>query len=259
MKRRKSKLLGFSMLALCLACLAFGVYALKNATLTVKGTVGFNAHDCMVSVVSTISGDAVVLNEETGLNEPNINGAPSETRELFAPIETLGGSTKEEWEMERIIGDIYFTDLTTSGDAARVTMTFTVTNKSAYPVYAKIANASIEGVTTNVTGDGSVMQAATTDDDSDVAVLTATFDLNKTYADQLDMVGEYVDMGQLPFEVTLNFGKYTAPVETTDPVVQNGNLPQTKEEFDALFANLTDEYTLMYSDVDEDAAFDLED
>jgi len=258
MKKRKSKILSFSILALCLACLAFGVYALKNATLTVNGTVGFTAHDCMVSVASTIMNDAVELNEETNKLEPNQHGAPSEERTLFETIETLGGATEDEWEMEKAVGAIYFTDLTETGDVATITMKFTITNKSAYPVYAKITNATIEGVTTNVTGDGSVMQKANAEDDSDVAVLTATFALNKTYADEFDLVGEYLPMESLPFEVKLEFGKYTEPVETTEPVVQNGNLPQTKQEFDALFANLTNEYTLMYSDVDEDAASELE-
>jgi len=236
MKKRKSKILSFSILALCLACLAFGVYALKNATLTVNGTVGFTAHDCMVSVASTIMNDAVELNEETNKLEPNQHGAPSEERTLFETIETLGGATEDEWEMEKAVGAIYFTDLTETGDVATITMKFTITNKSAYPVYAKITNATIEGVTTNVTGDGSVMQKANAEDDSDVAVLTATFALNKTYADEFDLVGEYLPMESLPFEVKLEFGKYTEPVHTGDPVVQIGNLPQSEAEVRELFA-----------------------
>ena len=236
MKKRKSKILSFSILALCLACLAFGVYALKNATLTVNGTVGFTAHDCMVSVASTIMNDAVELNEETNKLEPNQHGAPSEERTLFETIETLGGATEAEWEMEKAVGAIYFTDLTETGDVATIIMKFTITNKSAYPVYAKITNATIEGVTTNVTGDGSVMQKANAEDDSDVAVLTATFALNKTYADEFDLVGEYLPMESLPFEVKLEFGKYTEPVHTGDPVVQIGNLPQSEAEVRELFA-----------------------
>jgi len=237
MKKRKSRILSFSILALCLACLAFGVYALKNATLTVNGTVGFTAHDCMVSVASTIANDAVVT-AENGTITPDEHGAPSAERTLFETIETLGGATEDEWEMEKAVGAIYFTDLTEIGDVATITMKFTITNKSAYPVYAKITNATIEGVTTNVTGDGSVMQKANAEDDSDVAVLTATFALNKTYADVSDLVGEYLPMESLPFEVKLEFGKYTEPVESEDPDDTQGNLPQSLEEFNALFADL---------------------
>ena len=79
------------------------------------------------------------------------------------------------------------------------------------------------------------MQKANAEDDSDVAVLTATFALNKTYADGLDVTGEYLPMESLPFEVKLEFGKYTEPVEETeDPLMKEGNMPQNEEELRAL-------------------------
>ena len=115
MRNKKGKLLGFSLLALCVACLVFGVYALKNATLTAKGTVGFTAHNCMVNVVAHIEGDGVLEDGTTSLN-----GHESERRELiFNKINgvditetnqiTVGGEEPDTWSETVSIRDfIYF-------------------------------------------------------------------------------------------------------------------------------------------------------
>jgi len=225
MKRKKSKLLAFSLLALCFACLAFGVYALKNATLTVSGTIGFTAHDCMVEVEAYIEGDGLT---EAGVTATD--GHPSEERALNfksgTNVVTVGGATEEEWEKLGEINDtIYFTDLTDTGAPAPITMTFKVTNLSVYDVYARIANVidlKEKGVTVVVTEGDQIMQEAndSEEDVTDETTLTAVFTLDTT---------KVTDAGLSEgFELKLDFGKYVAPTggeeggeETEDRIVYN--------------------------------------
>jgi len=201
MKKKKSRLLAFSLLALCVACLAFGVYALKNATLTVSGTVGFTAHDCMVNVKAYIEGDGLT---EAGTTATD--GHPSEERALnFRNANsneiTVGGATQGDWNKTDEIKDvIYFTDLTDSGTVAPITMTFRLTNLSVYDVYARIANIddlTEKGVSV-VVSDEVVMQESN-DSATDEAVLTAVFTLDTT---------KVTDAGLMEgFELKLDFGK----------------------------------------------------
>ena len=48
--KKKKRVVGIALIALCLSMLAFGVYAAKQASLNVNGTVGFNAHNCQAEV-----------------------------------------------------------------------------------------------------------------------------------------------------------------------------------------------------------------
>jgi len=199
MRKNKSKLMAFSLLALCFACLGFGVYALKNANMTVTGTVGFTAHDCMVKVVAEIEGDGVDAN-----NVPNSHGAPSEKRDLIinktenSNEMVVGGATEEDWNKEVEIAEtIWFTDLTEDGKVSEIVMTFTLTNQSAYPITASIANAEIANVVTGVSEEITIAEGAEGE-------LTATFNLN------VDANGEYPEINSLPFEVKLDFEKAPA-------------------------------------------------
>jgi len=205
MRKNKSKLMAFSLLALCVACLAFGVYALKNATLTVSGTVGFTAHDCMVNVKAYIEGDGITADGTTATD-----GHPSEERALtFRNVDsneiTVGGESSTEWDKTGEIKDvIYFTDLTDTGTPAPITMTFKLTNLSAYDVYATIANETdllAKGVTV-VVSDEVVMQESN-DTATDEAVLTAIFTLDTSKLDENGLMEG--------FELKLDFGKYVAP------------------------------------------------
>jgi len=236
MRKNKSKLMAFSLLALCVACLAFGVYALKNATLTVSGTVGFTAHDCIVNVKAYIEGDGITANGTTATD-----GHPSEERALtFRNVDsneiTVGGESSTEWDKTGEIKDvIYFTDLTDTGTPAPITMTFKLTNLSAYDVYAKIANETdllAKGVTV-VVSDEVVMQESN-DTATDEAVLTAIFTLDTSKLDENGLMEG--------FELKLDFGKYVENNQgggEGDEVVTGGidlnNLPQTTQGLVELF------------------------
>jgi len=206
MRKNKSKLMAFSLLALCLACLGFGVYALKNATLTVTGTVGFTAHDCMVNVLAYIEGDGVVT-DENGIVTPDNHGAPSERRALNIAknAETnadtnemlVGGASESEWTKTAQVGAIFFTDLTETGEVAQIKMTFTLTNQSAFAVTASISNANIADVVTGVSEDVTLEVGGTGE-------LTAIFNLELN-----EDTEAYPEINNLPFEVKLDFRKAT--------------------------------------------------
>jgi len=206
MKRKKSKFLAFSLLTLCVACLAFGVYALKNANMTVTGTIGFTAHDCVVNVKAYIEGDGLTAEGVTATD-----GQPSAERALnFKNIDTneitVGGASESEWErLGELKDNIYFTDLTDDGTPAQITMTFRLKNQSVYDVYARIENAvdlSEKGVTV-VTSDEVVMQKMNDSDEdkTDEATLTAVFTLDTTKINAETGLSE-------GFELKLDFGKY---------------------------------------------------
>jgi len=234
MRNKKNKLLAFSVLALCVACLAFGVYALKNATLTVNGTVGFTAHDCLVYVVAEIEGDGVAV-DANGTVTPNNHGEPSEKRDLIINKDEnsnemlVGGASESEWEKVAPVGAIYFTDLTDSGEVAQIKMTFTLTNQSAYSVTASISNEQFDlaNIVVGASEEITLEKGAT-------GTLTATFDLNANDN------GEYPEVNNLPFEVKLDFRKATTGgnqgggEETETPEYLTG-IPQTVPEIMAIF------------------------
>jgi len=231
MRKKNNKIIAFSLLALCFACLAFGVYALKNATLTVSGTVGFTAHDCLVNVVAEIEGDGVVA------GVPNSHGEPSAKRDLIinkaenSNEMLVGGGTQADWNKTAEIAEtIWFTDLTETGAVAEIVMTFTLTNQSAYSVTASIANAEIANVRVGASEEITLEKGAQ-------GVLTATFNLD------LNANGEYPEINNLPFEVKLDFRKAgsTGGEEGGDDVVTGdidfNNLPQSVDEISSQLTN----------------------
>jgi len=230
MRKKNNKIIAFSLLALCFACLAFGVYALKNATLTTSGTVGFTAHDCLVNVVAEIEGDGVVA------GVPNSHGEPSAKRDLIineaenSNEMLVGGGTQADWNKTAEIAEtIWFTDLTETGAVAEIVMTFTLTNQSAYSVTASIANAEIANVRVGASEEITLEKGAQ-------GVLTATFNLD------LNANGEYPEINNLPFEVKLDFrkagstgGEVGGGDDVVTGVIDVNNLPQTGDKLVELF------------------------
>jgi len=235
MKNKKTKIFGFALLALCFACLMFGVYALKNAELTINGVVTFTAHDCIVNVDAFIEGDG--YDKNAAKNDEH--GEPSEKRALFT--ELVGGDEKAKWEVEhKITETIWFTDLTDSGEPAPIVMTFELTNKSPYKVFAEISNLvelQDKGVTVTVTSNKVYMEKANENDDTDTAILTAKFTLDDSKIDESGLMEDY--------SLKLNFGKYTEPAggeeEGGDVVLNEG---EVLVENDFVFKKFNDVWTL---------------
>ena len=65
MKTKTSLWFSFCTLVLCLGVMTFGVYSALSASLNMSGTLGFNMHNCIVSVEGTIYNMAEFLDSNT--------------------------------------------------------------------------------------------------------------------------------------------------------------------------------------------------
>ena len=54
MKTKTSIWLSICTIVLCIGVMTFGVYSAISANLNIGGTLGFNMHDCMITVSGTI-------------------------------------------------------------------------------------------------------------------------------------------------------------------------------------------------------------
>ncbi len=141
-KKKLNILLNIATICLCVCAIAIGVYSVKNASLSVTGTVNFKAHDCLVQVDVSMYGDAVDTN-----NTPDKAGTPrasASARKLGTwdnsqsdagtTLATVTGSTGE------VANQCYFSDMGTSGEVEDIVLEFKVTNNSDFPVTASIRN-----------------------------------------------------------------------------------------------------------------------
>ena len=123
MKKRKfSLILNIASICLAICATAFGIYALKTASLNLNGTVGFKAHNCDVNVYCTLSGAA----DEEG-NEITVSAFGS-------PTQYVNLQDSATWD----IGTIYFNDMSDKidGDIAKnIQITINMYNTSGYAVY----------------------------------------------------------------------------------------------------------------------------
>jgi len=209
--RKSKKILNIAFIALCFSCLLFGVYAVsKNAKLTVNGTVGMFAHDCMVKASATIQGDGVFEtvdgNGETVIT-PNISGHPSSERVLFT--EEKIGFELAKTDVLKEIGTVYFTDLTESGEVETIIIKISLTNYSVYEIFVDAVNTEIENVVTGAYENGQetiTNSYETTLMPNENIDIYFSFDLNKVGDDyqSFDSV--------VPFNIKLNFGKVVATI-----------------------------------------------
>ena len=135
-KRRFSILLSISALCLCLAAIAIGVYSVKNAQLTITGSIGFVAHGVKAKIDGTISGF---------VSEANIDSATQTETKTLSTLNLNGNEGSID------IGDVFFTDLV--GEAVpNIILTLNLTNTSGYKIRANvnIPNLNEKGVTVNV-------------------------------------------------------------------------------------------------------------
>ena len=123
MKKRKfNLLLQIATLCLCVVAIAFGVYSAKSASLNVSGTVGFNAHNCLVEITGKYT--ACKTNNATTREETNLNNGQ---------VIKVGGSAVDDYKKTLNITDtMYFSDLSTDGD--KIVIELTITNKSAFKI-----------------------------------------------------------------------------------------------------------------------------
>ena len=204
MRNKKARLLRFSVLALCLTLLMFGVYAVsKSATLTTSGTVGFNAHDCTLTMYGTITG--AVSNIDNMLAEPNEtfyfgneeNQLEIKDTTVYSFAENLTDAT-----LTTKYPIIYFNDA--GNTVPPIVMTYHFTNTSAYQVYAEVESLiSYTGTTAQVTTPIQSINAGETV----TMVITIT----------LDDIESEIPTNATNFLLSMNFGKqaYSMGLEYT--------------------------------------------
>ncbi len=138
MKEKKLNiLLNIVTLCLCLCAIAIGVYSVKNASLSVSGSIAFEAHNADVDVVAKVIGNATV----TGSGSDVKYGEPTTT-------ETQVGSwnVRKDTTSYDSMSAFYFSDLGTN-DVEPITLKFYITNQAEFSVKASIKTATATGVT----------------------------------------------------------------------------------------------------------------
>ena len=127
MKKRKFNiLLNFVTICLSICAIAIGVYSIKTATLKVNGSIGFTAHECNVDIVTSMYGDSAESDSNTapsvasGVVRSEANAKVYGKIGVYSSTETLD------------LGTLYFCDKTENGKISPITLSFSITNKSAY-------------------------------------------------------------------------------------------------------------------------------
>ena len=128
MKKRKFRiLLNIATLCLCVCAIAFGVYSAKQASLNVSGTIGFNAHDCKVSVSYYMKGYASSPDDEP---KTDYDSTP------LGSLTNIGDSTTLANQSINL-NKFYFSDM--AGDTVPpIYIKFVITNRSEFPIHTKI-------------------------------------------------------------------------------------------------------------------------
>ena len=127
MKKRKF-IIWLNIVTICLSicAIAIGVYSITTATLNVNGAIGFTAHECNVDIVASMYGDSAASDSSTaastvsGVLRSKANAKVYDTIGVYSSTETLN------------LGTLYFCDKTENGKISPITLSFSITNKSAY-------------------------------------------------------------------------------------------------------------------------------
>ena len=144
MKKRKFSLI-LNILAICLSVCAItiGVFAIKNATLNLSGSVGFKAHNCDVDVLAKVYNDSV---SSTALGGDSVQtGVPRPVANAKMYTAQVRQGTANPINFNKL----YFCDMTTGGKIAPIYIELVLTNQSDYDVDASVS-VSLTPSNTNV-------------------------------------------------------------------------------------------------------------
>ena len=113
MKKKNRFLINIALLALSLCIMVYGVYSAKQASLTVSGTIGFNAHDISLKITGA-----------------SVSGALTSAGAKYTDTPTISGTTVT-------FGALYYDDLTNSTATADkispILITINMQNNSKFP------------------------------------------------------------------------------------------------------------------------------
>ena len=212
MKKRKFNiLLNIATLCLCVCAIAFGVYSAKTASLNVSGTIGFNAHNCLVNI--------------TG-NYKAYTSSNLETRTKTAITETnVGGSASADYNKTLTINDtLYFSDLATDNLGHEIEFELIIKNNSPFKISVKapaptLTTASGTAIT-SVTG--STSNASFTLEQKDATNSSATIILKFTLAD-IESATEIANTSK--FNINLSFEMWQQfTIDTVNEVLYINNV-----------------------------------
>ena len=203
MKKRKfNLLLNIATLCLCVAAIAFGVYSAKTASLNVSGTVAFTAHNCKAGVIAKVYGDAV-----NSSNEINADGTPRQAENAGQ----VGNWSVDGKDVNNVtMTKFYFSDMG-EDDVTPITLTFTITNQSDFPIQACITSISATSVgfynfdSTTTYSPNTYVQMDAKGNTANLVVVLKLTDLTITVVSDL--------------EISLKFEKYT-PQFTIDTITE---------------------------------------
>jgi len=118
MKKKNKFFVNVALIALALCVMVYGVYAAKNASLTVKGTIGFTAHGIQYAVTSVGVNKALNAAGETYDVARDNAALAAITRDAARTYNTSGELVVSEYVADGTNTTFYFDDLTNSTDTA---------------------------------------------------------------------------------------------------------------------------------------------
>ena len=141
MKKRKfSILLNISVLCLCLAAIAIGVYSVKTAQLNITGTIGFQAHNCDVKIVDYSITNA--SRDKSATTSQIIKTYLADSTLIDFPTDGMSITTNSTFNF----GDLYFVDNIATDTVDDIKIKFTIENSSVFNVKATISSTELSNV-----------------------------------------------------------------------------------------------------------------
>ena len=156
-------------ICLCVCAIAIGVYAATSATLTVSGTIGFEAHG--LSFTATAKAKCYVTD-------------PDDPSTYKADYQTFDNLTNNKITLD----DMYFTDLV-GETVPTIEIQISITNGSLFPVEAMLSLPETTLLQTNITfdvGNGLAQMGDTNDTDTKTQTITIKMTLNNAETTDLE-------------------------------------------------------------------------
>ena len=191
-KKKLSFILNISTICLAIVAIVVGVYSLRQAKLKINGSVGFKAHNCLVTVTGkykAYTADNLATRTETDLTETKV-----------------GGSTESEYSKTlQIPNTLYFSDIATDNNGHEIVFELTITNNSDFEI-------KVNAPKPTLTKDGTAIT------DVICASSNTSFKLDKDASQTITLTFTLLDISTAKdidstskFNIALSFEKYVSP------------------------------------------------
>ena len=191
-KKKLSFILNISTICLAIVAIVVGVYSLRQAKLNINGSVGFKAHNCLVTIAGkykAYTADNLATRTETDLTETKV-----------------GGSTESEYSKTlQIPNTLYFSDIATDNNGHEIVFELTITNNSDFEI-------KVNAPKPTLTKDGTAIT------DVICASSNTSFKLDKDASQTITLTFTLSDISTAKnidptsiFNIALSFEKYVSP------------------------------------------------